>query len=501
MAQGRAWLKGITGILCASILAACGSQPWWNGRSNRVTPPLWTPSPPSQRYYFADPNCQKQEPQDLALGSILLYQLTVSSQTSLPALTTPRTDISSLNVRSTPTLNSPHITDVNTGTVLERTCSNAYTGQGRCNKNGRTIDWTILSAGAPLKICQANSEYGRDSFEATALTSMVQIEKTMARFERTSIVTLGDVSLDIFPTYRSIFENERNRQNEKVRMATYLTRNLAYFPLSRRIAVFPESEADEKLYDKVGHLWESQFGLAHETAHHLEQGIAEQVGDPWRALWDPLSHNFQARQQFATTATTAHGNVLRSGLSEGFADLAAFYASDGDQNSILALYNIGENRNPVTGTFYLKNQQLPKQLTSPVLQGIVGEPCTRDCAPVLTTHDLGAIMAYGMHTALVKTWQASQASNQTFPYDDSLWATQMWLKSTLSFMKRYENNASAGKNIWDAFMAGSEGALSEVAKRWGIVDQSSWESQICRHYAQTFSALQNFPFSQNSQCP
>lgn len=409
-------------------LVACGRSESPSPREKPVLPVLALRDAPED-YTLADPECQMDSGE---------YRL---STASIQAWDGDKVGPLSTSLRYTMTrvsLVNSAISRTTFGEELKRLCEGSLGPSQLClDKNLREPRWDTVRPAKDLRICRDGFEFGRQSFESVALTSAYYIQKARDMY----LSVAGDdeapdlIELSVLPQYTDSYVTQ-NLQGQSVQVKRYLTHNLAYFPDSERIVVFPESK--KKAATARGYLWESAFALAHEYGHHID---FERHGSSYREgglRYNPMMHAFlewepaiygslgghrlslsdddhslstiQSQLAVKSTPRAAENSrylgtrgfyeskrsLLGSALAEGFADLVAYYTDGATGQSIVGLPGIGKSRD--VGSRYF-GDGLPKMLTDAQLQVFFGEkgqndPLTND-SRFADAHTVGAVLAYG----------------------------------------------------------------------------------------------------------
>ncbi len=457
-------------------LAACGSFDS-DDTEPRVLPPLASQALPADHYTFADPTCQQKKP-TFALESGVVYGRAQGAEGYGTELTVSPTDFSRLPLASNPYLKTPNIAITVVGGLYERNCEDPYGESRLCTEGGRYIDWEVTNPPSPLNICQLSSQFGRETYEGIAVTSAYYLEQVLARFGEAYGKRLPSVTLEIMPLYTSTFMNEFTAQRAPMRLQTYFTHNLAYFPRRNKIAVFPETKDDQPWYDRAGHLWESPFGLAHEAGHHLEQQIAEHLADDLRTIWRPELHAHQSLVQGLMANNTAERLAVRNALSEGFADLVGFYAVDAREELVNNLVGIGQNRNPGSGIFEVQRRQIPKILNSVAARTLFNQPCPEEeCAIKTNSHDAGAILAHLLHRIFTETALRIPQLQQQKDLQPRIFLRYsiLWFKTALERMQTMQTTSEHAVSLFNSVNTGIKVIVLGLAREYNLDEPTTLE--------------------------
>jgi hypothetical protein len=372
-------------LLLSCLEIACGEHK--PDSNDNLTFPEHSPYPPSSHYYFDDPACQEQPTQALMLeNGVIFSQVRTGDNFELAP---QNHDLSALNIRTSPQLSTPHVSWVTVGGKHVRRCPE---GPAQCLDRGSSPSWEKQKEPFPLKLCESQINAGRETFEGIGLASIFNLESALARAEALGGVPIAPLGLEVLPHYISSYLVEKD--GEKTWFNSYFTRNMAYFPSSNKIAVFPESEGSNAYYESKGHLWESPFPLAHEVGHHIEQqAIAGMIGRS-TFTWDPLNHRY-------LSANLEEEKALIDALtatSEGFADVIGYILAGENSDAVDAVDGLSD-RNPTSGTILIRQFVEPKILTKELYDSYVACPgCT-----AISNHAMGAILAHGVYLSVIAT--------------------------------------------------------------------------------------------------
>jgi hypothetical protein len=156
-----------------------------------------------------------------------------------------------------------------------------------------------------------------------------------------------------------------------------LTENLAYFAgdstTTPFIAIFPKSKAASLSTN----LWESEFVIAHEFAHHVERSIGLDLNGK-----DP--------------------SMLQIATSEAFADLLAFASQGASSHTIKGIPCVGDDRSVESSSFANgRAKRLDKELITLMHEKDGSNPGNMflNCQGVLpqSSHGVGAVLAHWIY--------------------------------------------------------------------------------------------------------
>ena len=338
-------------------------------------------------YEIFDANCQKQTDKiDLTSGTLPAWQ---SDQVQMISVDLSNT-VTSLSLRNS------IVKDTVFGVEYERRCDDAKEdGQECLDELGRDDYAAVKGKGWYLRICENGYEYPRKSVETVALTSAHYLDlahKTYLQLKEPSAAVPPQLLLNVLPLFTDIFDNYYENGEKKLRKK-YVVNNLAYYGGKNMIIVFPASKQTDEAFP--GFFWESQFVLGHEYGHHVERQRTGLLKAKLGIDWNPITHTWEdlSLAKFTDTGTSEFTQVLGA-ISEGFADLLAFYAEGGTSLSLTGIPTLGKNRDIRTPTFENNTQ---KTLTQDRLNLLTGRKTAGKRDPdrhFENIHSGGAVFAY-----------------------------------------------------------------------------------------------------------
>jgi len=457
-------------------------------------------------YHLADPTCQEQTAP---------VQLTSTTLPSWSGLNIVSEAVALHEISSSSSLTSPAALETVYGRVYERQCSWDQDHPGACPdlRNGHGTEekgWELTDKGKPLRLCAPGHTYPRDSYEGVALTSMYFLERAHARFtsETAGNFAVPKVSLQILPNFISYFDGYQENGQTK-RLAQYLTRNLAYFPVQTglttpMLVVWPEPQS--KTDEWVGGLWESGFVLAHEFGHHLELGVlnagASRTSGFDTLRWNPVLHTYEdISPDGAAAGGNSSASQARKSISEAFADLVGFYTEDNSALGISGMPCFGHNRDVENGNF---QDDSPKVLTTEVVQEVSKGPARSGCdggKPNFgDAHLVGAVIAYGTNRILSQVIELS-GGEKSHQYRMAI----DWIRAL-----REEQNKGTPASKTDGLFplrAGIESAVNSYLSRRkdaqaDFIPPAQLRRDVCMEFSALFPALSKPAFAlENGTCP
>lgn len=268
-------------------------------------------------YPYFDTHCQADDSTgetDLDGAQLSVWQNGAVNETAI--------NLKNLGILGNP-LRSEAVSMVKTGALFERTCDSTHASPPECrDRRGHPTGWTVTTIGQPLKICTKEVAPNRKTLEHVALAATVAVEKA-SRFFKAALPearTIAPVEILAMPHFDTRW-SPWFHNGEKGHYLTHVTENLAYFPetqLTRPfIAVFPKSANSTNEIN----LWESEFVLAHEFAHHLER-------------------------QLGIDRFGKSSSLMRLAASEAFADSMAFASQNASDKTLQGVPCVGFDRAP-----------------------------------------------------------------------------------------------------------------------------------------------------------
>ncbi len=404
----RIAVSGGAGALLMSLLPACG-QRTTEVRDSGILPLIESARVPAV-YELADGACQTDTAN---------YGLT---GTTIFAWDNQAVDTVPVPLNGGDPLQSAAISETTWNDRFERVCDyNRPSGAQCADDAGNERGWDQTSSSGKLRVCKDGHAYGRTTYEGVALTSSYFInaayDKYRALAEPGAPVT--PIRLSVLPTFIDYFDHFP-QGNRLYRARTFITHNLAYFPGSTMIVVFPEEKA--RAATSPGFLWESGFVLAHEYGHHID---AMRHAVQFRAMgltWNPRTHSFD--DEAALTGGNGRDTEraqLQGALAEGFADLLAYYVDGGSGRSLVGLPDLGYNRNVGTTTFSNGDEKILtpdrlKDLLHSRAGSSAGTPLQNELS-YADIHTVGAVLAHTVDQFLARLALTDTAITPGSPAD------------------------------------------------------------------------------------
>lgn len=342
-----------------------------------VLRPYWSLNPPGE-YELADPSCQESD-QRISLDSSSLYLWNGAGLVNEP--------VQLAEITSDQSLRSPVVSTTRYGRQYSRTCrASENQGDGICmDSSGNRFPYNIDLRELFLRICDVDSSFDRDTYENAAVSAVHYLTKAGQFHREATGDTLKKVEVEVLPTFVTTVLDASTVNGKSVDVRYFMTDNMSYFPSRHLVVVFPQSAQTQK---NGGHrYWESQFVLAHEYGHHIE----EQMGGFRRVSWNGIAHQYQSMVVGRGLAAAL------SSISEAFSDLVGFYSLDEDVTSLKDLDGIGADRNlksPVFG-----DRRTPKILTADLVSSFLSEtslPAKGEEFRTQDPHLIGAIIAHAL---------------------------------------------------------------------------------------------------------
>jgi hypothetical protein len=333
------------GIFLSAVVfvSGCGKSDSSSG-DRPIEYPVRVPEPPAT-YSITDSLCQKlTEKVELTSGTIPAWQEDQVQMVKVK-LSATTTSVS---------LRNSVVKDTVFGVEYERRCDDAKPNGKQClDRFDRDLEYKAVEGkGWYLRLCNNAYEYPRKSIETVALASAHYLDlahQTYLQLKEPSAEVPPQLLLNVLPLFTDIYDNYYENGVQKVRKV-YLVDNIAYYGGKNMIIIAPASKFSDETFP--GYFWESQFVLGHEYGHHVERQRTGFFKDLLGVDWNPITHSWQDLDvlKFSETGSTEFTQVLGA-ISEGFADLLAFYAEGGTSYSLSGIPRLGKNRDIRSPTF------------------------------------------------------------------------------------------------------------------------------------------------------
>jgi hypothetical protein len=344
---------------------------------------------PPASYPLADEGCQtRKEPTSLTRTVIPGWQ---GDEVKMVPVTLTDT-VTSQSLRNS------IVKDTVFGVEYERRCD-AGRGESAClDQFGQERDYKAKEGvGWLLRVCDDDHTYDRKSVETVALASAYYLDIAHRKYmalKEDKAATPEQLLLNVLPQFTDVYDNFVDTDGERKVKKVYIVNNLAYYGSKRMVIVFPSSQQVDRLYP--GYFWESQFVLAHEYGHHIERMRTGFLTGHLSIEWNPLSHSWEDGEQLTMTGSgKTEFTQMLGAVSEGFADLLAFYAEGGTSFSLSGIPRLGANRDIRLATFANKDEKILTTERFNVLTLRNSDPDDSD-ESYGDIHRVGAIIA---HTA------------------------------------------------------------------------------------------------------
>ncbi len=452
------------------ILGGSCGRPANDGRSP-LRPIVTTKSPPAT-YQLADEACNGASPKTARVWGAQIWTWEDSQiKTSTARFNTLTSEAS---------LVSDAISATSWRDVFERRCD-IKNPTGPCiNDDGSEKGWVLKSSGGGLRICEDDAKFPRRSYETVALTSHYVLEKAYQTYLSATNTTIGKIKLSILPHFIDYYANFYQAGQNKT-LKTYVTGNLAYFPVGQMIAVFPEKAGSTS---STGSLWESEFVLAHEYSHHIDFARHGKTLAAAGLIWDPTLHGF--RDLDATDQTKSKRARIRGAYAEAFADLLAYY-TEGSNKSIRGVPEIQRTRDVTSDTF--ANGEAKKLTSTSLLELTDGLPSQEQSVNFSDIHIAGSVMAH----AAYRVFETVLSANSSSPETDNL-----GYKMTLALGDALANSRE------DYTLSPLKVALEKAVEKGLGKGQDeiplSLKQNLCKIVEDLIPAIPDLPFAESMSC-
>ncbi len=340
------------------------------------------------------------------------------------------------------------------------------------NNTGDEPGFTSLTPGDKPRFCQQSGNYGVDSVERVTLTSLISMKHALdfANKTYTENGAISNIHLLVLPRFESSFAT--GREQNGVRELRVLVDNLAYFPTEENstpfIAVFPRKASAT---NEDPRLWEAPFVFSHELGHHIERYLrTDRYGAGKRS-------------------------VVRSAVSEAFADLNGFATDNLDDKIIRNFPGIGQDR-AVGASSFRDNQakifdateiraiELHQQ-QSMALVSLEFETVSTGTIAKYTAHGIGAIFAHSVYSIFTMVFDAADIKSDKRATALAL-ASAEWLKET-------DRTMGAGTTPRKDLLAAArslETAAKNALTKYNISLTNNVADALCQRMALSFSGIE-----------
>jgi len=478
-------------VLCSVVWAVGCGKGSDSGGEQPFDLPIRVFEPPAS-YPLTDPNCQSQtEKIDLTVGTI-------------PAWQADRVQMVQVNLANTFTaasLRNAVVKDTVFGVEYERRCDDAKESGKKClDQFGGDLEHKpVKGKGWLLRLCNNAYEYPRKSVETVALTSAHYLDlahQTYLRLKEPTASVPPELLLNVLPVFTDIYDNFYENGEQKIRKE-YIVNNLAYYGGSNMIIVFPASqESDASL---PGFFWESQFVLGHEYGHHVER---QRIGSFKEALgvdWNPITHSWEdtSLHTFSESGTSEFTQILGA-VSEGFADLIAFYAEGGTSHSLTGIPILGQNRDIRLDKFRNNTEKSLSQSRLNLLTGRTQASNSDADKHFEYIHTVGAVLAHAANRVFKSVSLARsdvvEGSKEDIEYRYKL--LLQWIDHTgagLSLVK-FDPAETHLEQISHAFAKAINASLGGISLRADTTEKQL-QADVCTILSETLPALSKPAFS------
>lgn len=386
------WAIGKTGrlLLIAALFSGCGSVFSRPNESPLIQRAVVTPYPPSDRYFIEDESCQTQR-SPLSIHSAYMTSWNPSGfDLLLEHLWQTNTSRS---------LRSPAVNEVIWGRKHLRECDQRDEFGAHClDKRGYELPWKHLTNDRKLlRVCRDQFVYDRDSIEAMALSTVHRLNTARQRtVSARPNMNLQPLKVELVPHFVDRHTYSGTESEGYFDRDYYLADNMAYFPSSNMLAVFPETQQRAALADKLLHYWESSFVLFHEFGHHVQQALVPITESEKGVVWHPTQHSFLNRlTPKKNSAEIQRRALMWSVIAEAFADAFAYYAAEEKPGVYLGLEtSLSVGRNVRLG--YFEDGLTEKKFTVSMVQELLSDPSTQGLSAFQDPHRVGAVLAHAL---------------------------------------------------------------------------------------------------------
>jgi len=387
-------LRQVNFFLCLVALAAtvgCGKVDTKKRQDPKVVEPniIGKIAPFSTQYFLEDPSCENTLTMT-RLSSVPVYHW---QGNSVRQVRFTFNDLISSNTISSEIIES---TSYN---YHQRTECSKSNGSLRCNKTPQ-----IVSKAKFLRLCRANGDYQRQSYEGVALSTIANIDqaykfyslmrKGLPAVTAASRPRMQRLQLLVLPKVEKVYSVTRNGRLQMESLIS--SNNLSYiskFLGKPTLVTYPRTTMNKTQLWNGLNLWEIPWAVAHEFGHHVFMTHAKIVADA------SLKHSDTVDLFTQTGRGGAQANRQSTvvSINEAFADLFAYYSLAAKPGLTNNLDCFAKNRD-VSSVNFADGQK--KALSLKVLNEFYSQTPTsqKSCEQpwFQDPHAIGAIVAYGL---------------------------------------------------------------------------------------------------------
>lgn len=480
------------GIFLTTLVVGSGCGKSSGGsKDQRIDLPVRVFEAPAT-YAVSDVNCQKETDKiDLRSGTIPAWQ---GDQVQM-------VNVSLSNTFTALSLGNSVVKDTYFGVEYERRCDDSKEASKKClDRFDQDLEYRpVEGKGWYLRLCDQAPQYPRKSVETIALTSAHYLDlahKTYLRLKETSAAVPPQLLLNVLPLFTDIYDNYYENGEKKIRKE-YVVNNLAYYGGNNMIIVFPASKKSDEVLP--GYFWESQFVLGHEYGHHVEKQRTGFLQQNLGIKWNPITHSWEDQEllKFTETGASEFTQVLGA-ISEGFADLIAFYAEGGTSYSLTGIPNLGQNRDIRLSTFKSKNDKILTPERLGLLTDRTSVASNDSEKEFENIHTVGAVLAHAadqiFKTISLARFDVVEGSPEDIEFRYRL--LLKWIDETgegLSLVKSEPAETLLAK-ISDAFAIVVTDSIDDFKLRPDTTDKKV-QSEVCSVLSKVLPALATPAFS------
>lgn len=419
-------------------------------------------------YPFADPSCQTETTAGQPAVTSVRLNLWHNGEVKLSSI-----DLKPLNVSGHP-LKSPTVSKVKFDAQYERTCDTTKASPPDCRDHrDHPAGWQVIESGRAFKICKTNLTPPRESMEHVAMAATIAIERASKSLKNLlpRITDISPIEVLVMPRFNTRW-SPWTHNGKRGHYLTHMTDSMAYFPETNStapsIAVFPQSVSNSNGV----HLWESEFVLAHEFAHHVERKLG----------LDRRGQNV---------------SIMRVAASEAFADSMAFASQNAYRQSIEGIPCIGQDRAPDSLEFTNGTAKIMDDRLMRMLQGgdtNTSQEMIRNCQGVIphSAHGLGTIFAHWLY----------EFAKDLPGYDKN--PGQALATMTAEWLQRVDQDLGTGEKKLPEELAlvvkALESTVEDQYNNLGIELSENLRIMLCQKMSLAFPALKERTWFSRTDC-
>jgi hypothetical protein len=413
-------------ILFCLLVQSCGNPVFdrmfgRNKKSDDVGPRVITLEPPAPGFHLADRHCQTAP----IKNTLALYDQTSNNKLPCEGSCLPLNSSTAYYAGQTEAQKVPLQKTASSGSffvdqTIKHTSHSWTTVTVGCKLVRDVLDCTDASyvenpAGVQLlRICEADSDFPRNTFESAAVTVSSAIEQAKSRFEQYTGKRINPIELRVNAIYYSDFKDPYGTTYR-----AYDVDNAFYNPKDQSISFLGQSQ---RMADMgAAPLYESPFVAVHEFAHHLQ---FSRFKDPIQKIglkWNPIEHRFSSSPAYSDPyKDVSVVENFYSAVAESYADMMSYYLQDRDfKTELKAIKILSTLRYIFVPTF--GPEAIPKAIDNRFMSCMQGgherSECYSNNDDLRGYHNQGGVISSVLHQIFDATLQTDNTYDRIHPLD------------------------------------------------------------------------------------